>query len=69
MGEIERTLLHITAARERAERTLREFERAEVDQHLVEAVRQAEEELREVHRRLMQRSFFAVPAQQDQLAV
>ena len=69
LAEIEKVLLYVSEARERAARASGDLERAGAPEHLVGALRQAETRLAEDHRRLMQGTFFAVPSDQDQLAV
>jgi hypothetical protein len=63
-SEIEKTLLFISEARERASRAAKELDRDSADEHLVEALESAQEELLTLHRRLMQRTYFAVPKEQ-----
>jgi len=63
-AEIEKTLLFISEARERAERAVKTLERDDADAHLVEALAEAERELLGLHRRLMQATYFAVPKEQ-----
>ena len=63
-AEIEKTLLFISEARERAERAAKTLERGEAEAHLVSALEEAERELLAVHRRLMQATYFAVPREQ-----
>jgi hypothetical protein len=63
-AEIEKTLLFVSEARERAERAAKALERDEADTHLVEALQEAERELLAIHRRLMQSTYFAVPKEQ-----
>jgi hypothetical protein len=63
-SEIERVLLYISDARERAERVARELARDGAETHLVEALEEAERELESLGRTLMQRTYFAVPKQQ-----
>jgi hypothetical protein len=59
--EIEKTLLFISEARKRAERAAANIESDSAEPHLVEALRQAERELEELGRFLMQQTYFAVP--------
>lgn len=71
-SEIEKVLLYITDARERAARAATELGKTNAEPHLVESLETAESELKELHRRLMQSTYFAVvesSATQDQLAV
>jgi septation ring formation regulator EzrA len=63
-AEIEKVLLYVSEARERAERTLRSLEKQDAEPHLVEALEEAERELEAVGRTLMQRTYFAVPKEQ-----
>ena len=63
-AEIEKTLLFISEARERADRAVKALERDDADAHLVEALADAERELLALHRRLMQTTYFAVPKEQ-----
>jgi hypothetical protein len=70
--EIERTLLLITGARERAERAARSLGKDGAEPHLVEALEAADGELLALHRKLMQATYFAVPeaaAAQSRLSV
>ncbi len=63
-SEIEKTLLYISEARERAERAMRMLERDGAEGHLVEALRTSEAELTALHKRLLQQTYFAVPKEQ-----
>ncbi len=65
-AEIEKTLLFISEARKRAERAASGLESDGAEPHLVVALRQTEQELEELGRRLMQQTYFAVP--EDQLS-
>jgi len=67
-GEVEKVLLYISEARERAARAHAALAKDGADQHLVDALRLSEETLHREHRRLMQSTFYAVPGQ-DKLAV
>ena len=62
--EIEKTLLYVSEARKRAQKTAKELRRDDAEPHLVEALEEAERELDEVGRRLMQQTYFAVPKEQ-----
>lgn len=57
---IERTLLYISEARQRAEKEARELRKAGAEPHLVEALQEAERALEALGRRLMQQTYFAV---------
>jgi len=63
-AEIEKTLLFVTEARERAQRAAKALGRDDADGHLVEALEEAERALMAVHRRLMHATYFAVPKEQ-----
>ena len=63
-GEIDVAMLYIEEARSRTERAADELRRNGADQHLVEALEKAHEELSEVARRLRQGTLFAVPKEQ-----
>ena len=63
-AEVERTLLFISEARERAARATKALERNGAEGHLVEALADAERELETLHRRLLQATYFAVPKEQ-----
>ncbi len=63
-AEIEKTLLYISEARLRAERAEKVIGKGGAEEHLVEALREAERELERVGRLLMQQTYFAVPKEQ-----
>ena len=67
-GEVEKVLLYISEARERAERARVAIARDGGEQHLIAALERTEEVLRQEHRRLLQATFYAVP-DQERLAV
>jgi hypothetical protein len=67
-SEVEKVLLYISEARERAGRARLALARDNADSHLVAALAQSEEHLRQEHRRLLQATFYAVP-DQERLAV
>lgn len=60
-AEIEKVLLYVSDARERAMSAAAALERADAGDHLVEALRATAESLADEHRRLMQGTYFAVP--------
>ena len=66
-AEIEKALLYISEARERAERAARTIAKDGAEAHLVEALEETERELEALGRKLMQRTYFAVP--DDQLTL
>lgn len=61
-AEVEKVLLYVSEARERAERAARSLRRDDAEPHLVEALEAADRELLAVHRRLMQTTYFGTPA-------
>ena len=63
-AEIEKTLLFISDARERAQRAVRALEKNEAEPHLIVALRDSEAQLAALHRSLMQATYFAVPSEQ-----
>ena len=70
LSEVEKTLLYISEARQRAERARSTLESAGAEPHLVAALKATEQALADDHKKLMQRTFFAVPtSDQERLAV
>lgn len=70
LSEIEKTLLYISEARDRAKRARTALGAVGAEHHLIAALKATEESLADEHRRLMQRTFFAVPSSdQERLAV
>ncbi len=67
-SEVEKVLLYISEARERAERARLQLARDGAEPHLLRALEQSEESLRQEHRKLLQATFYAVP-DQERLAV
>ncbi len=67
-AEVEKTLLYVSEARDRASRSAKALGKSGAEQHLVDALNKAECELDELHTRLMQGTYFAVP-KDDQLAI
>lgn len=62
--EIEKVLLYVSEARRKAEAVAGGLERGRAEEHLIEAVRESERDLADLHRRLMQGTYWAVPKQQ-----
>lgn len=62
--EIDVAMLYIEQARSRAERAAEALRKAGADDHLIEAMTRAQEELSDVARRLRQGTLFAVPKEQ-----
>lgn len=69
ISEVERVLLYVSEARERAERARALLAKDGAEPHLVAALQESEERLRAEHSRLLQKTFYAVPGGQDKLAV
>lgn len=67
-GDVEKVLPYISEARQRAERARIALRRAGAEPHLIQALTQSDEQLRQEHRRLLQSTFYAIPGQ-EQLAV
>lgn len=63
MREIENVLLYVTEARQRAERACGTLAEDGAERHLVRALEQTVEVMRDEHRRLMQATYWAVPQQ------
>ncbi|MFN8185909.1 MAG: hypothetical protein U0R69_02395 [Gaiellales bacterium] len=66
--QVEKTLLLISHARERAERSAREIRREAGDSHLVAALEEADRRLLAVHGELMRTSYFESASEQLKLA-
>jgi hypothetical protein len=60
-AEIEKTLLYISEARQRAEKSARLIAKDGAEPHLIEALEEADRALDAVQRLLMQSTYFAVP--------
>lgn len=67
--EVEKVLLFISDARARAKRARSKLDSEGADQHVLDALDQAEASLGDTHRQLMQGTYFAVPVRNEQLAV
>jgi len=63
-AEVEKALLYVSEARERAERAAKLLSRQAAAPHLVEALEELERELNDLQRRVMQQTYFAVPKEQ-----
>ena len=62
--QIDVAMLYIEEARARTERATAEMKKLGAEQHLIEAMERAQEEISDVARRLRQGTFFAVPKAQ-----
>jgi len=60
-GEVDGVLLHLEAARRRAERAVDELRASGGEDFLIEALEQAQEEISQTAKKLTQGTFFAVP--------
>ncbi len=67
--EVERVLLFVSDAQERARRAAEQLRQDGADPHIVQAMLDAQSELGDLHRRLMQGTYYAVPEAAQQLAV
>lgn len=67
MAEIERAMFVVSGARKRLERTADLLAKDDAEEHLVDALREAEQELDALSLRLMQKTYFAVS--KDQLTL
>ncbi len=68
-GEVERLLLYISDARDRATKAAAAVARAGGDQHVIDALRDAQRDLEKIHRSLTQRTFYAVRADELTLSL
>lgn len=68
-GEVEKALLYVGDARERAHAAAERVASDGAEEHVVQALRDAERELGELHTRLTQQTFYAVPDPGLKLAV
>lgn len=68
-SEIEKVLLHISDARARARKAADAVQKDGADPHIVAALADAERDLAELHRRLSQGTYYAVPDESLKLAV
>jgi hypothetical protein len=68
-SEVEKVLLYISDARTRARTAADSVRKDGADPHVVEALIDAERELGELHRKLAQGTYYAVPESTLKLAV
>ena len=68
-SEVEKVLLFISDAQQRAAQASERIEKDAADSATVQALREAEAGLGELHRRLMQATYYAVSDSVQQLAV
>ena len=68
-SEVEKVLLYVSDARSRARRAADACAKDGAEAHIVEALADAERQLAELHRKLSQGTYYAVPDQSLKLAV
>lgn len=68
-SEVEKVLLFVSDARDRAGKARTRLQAEGADQHLIDAMERTEASLVETHRDLMQGTYFAVPRREKQLAL
>ncbi len=68
-SEVEKVLLFVSDARDRAGKARARLQAEGADQHLIEALEHAEASLAGAHRDLMQSTYFAIPGREKQLAL
>jgi len=68
-SEVEKVLLHISEARTRARRAAQLVEKDGAEPHIVEALRAAEQQLADLHRKVSQGTYYAVADSSLRLAV
>lgn len=68
-SEVERALLHVGHASDRARRAAAQVAKDGADPHVVKALEDAAEELTQVYRRLAQATYYAIPSDDLKLAV
>jgi hypothetical protein len=68
-SEIEKVLLYINDARTRTRKAAEAVQKDNADDHVIAALADAERELAELHRKLAQGTYYAVPADSLTFAV
>jgi hypothetical protein len=68
-SEVEKVLLHLSDARSRARRAAEACAKDGAEAHIVAALSDAERQLGELHRKLSQGTYYAVPDESLKLAV
>jgi hypothetical protein len=68
-GEVEKVLLYVGDARDRARAAADRVARDDGAEHVVQALRDTERELGDLHTRLTQQTFYAIPDAELKLAV
>lgn len=68
-SEVEKVLLFVSDARDRASKARRRLESQDADKHVLDALDRAEEDLASAHRELMKGTYYAVPSKDERLAI
>jgi hypothetical protein len=68
-SEVEKVLLHISDARSRTQRAIADVSKDGAEPHIIQALEDTERELTELHRRLKQGTYYAVPDEPLRMAV
>jgi hypothetical protein len=68
-SEVEKVLLYISDARSRAAKAADNVAKDGADDHIVAALRETEQQLADLHRRLSQGTYYAAPSDTMKLAV
>lgn len=68
-SEIEKVLLHLSDARTRARRAAETVEKDGAEAHILAALKDTEQQLADLHRKLSQGTYYAVPDDTLKLAV
>ncbi len=68
-SEVEKVLLYISDARTRAAKAAEAVAKDGADDHIIAALRESEKQLADLHRRLSQGTYYAVPSDDLKLAV
>jgi hypothetical protein len=68
-SEVEKVLLYLSDARTRARKAAETVEKDGADEHVVQALRDTEQQLAELHRKLSQGTYYAVPDSSLRLTV
>ncbi len=68
-SEVERVLVHVGHASDRAKRAAAQVAKDRADPHVVKALEDAANELSQVYRRLAQATYYAIPSDDLKLSV
>lgn len=67
-AEIEKTMFDLDGAIQYADESIAKLKRGNAPAHLIEAMEECRDEVRAVHRRLLQRTYWGRPADQAAMA-